>query len=109
MDGDRLTAPVDAGVSRRDLFSGAPAAAAGLGATFALAVQPVQAQTMIVTPTDGLTAGEVKVTCSDGKEMAGWMRMTSCFRKQRGKWRIVHEHFSAPFDPQSDKTLWLEP
>lgn len=48
-------------------------------------------------------------TCSDGKEMAGWMRMTSCFRKQRGKWRIVHEHFSAPFDPQSDKTLWLEP
>lgn len=48
-------------------------------------------------------------TGPDGKEMSGWMRMTACFRKQHGKWRVVHEHFSAPFDPQSDKTLWLEP
>ena len=72
MDGDRLIAPADAGVSRRDLFTRAPAAAAGLGATFALAVQPVQAQTMIVTPTDGLTAGEVKVKTSDGKEMMAY-------------------------------------
>ena len=48
-------------------------------------------------------------TGPDGKEMSGWMRMTACFRKQHGKWRVVHEHFSAPFDPQSDKALWLEP
>lgn len=48
-------------------------------------------------------------TGPDGKEMTGWMRMTACFRKQHGKWQIVHEHFSAPFDPQSDKALWLEP
>jgi carboxymethylenebutenolidase len=61
MDGDRVMMPADTGVSRRELMSGAPVAAAGLGATFALAAQPVQAQTMIVTPSDGLTAGEVKV------------------------------------------------
>lgn len=48
-------------------------------------------------------------TGPDGKEMVGWMRMTTCFRQQHGKWRVVHEHFSAPFDPQSDKALWLEP
>jgi carboxymethylenebutenolidase len=35
-------------------------------------VQPVQAQTMIVTPTDGLVAGEVKVKTKDGKEMAAY-------------------------------------
>ena len=48
-------------------------------------------------------------TGPDGKEMSGWMRMTTCLRKQHGKWQIVHEHFSAPFDPQSDTTLWLQP
>jgi carboxymethylenebutenolidase len=66
-----MIAPADANVSRRDLFIGAPAAV-GLGTAFALAVQPVQAQTMIVTPTDGLTAGEVKVKTKDGKEMAAY-------------------------------------
>lgn len=48
-------------------------------------------------------------TGPDGKEMTGWMRMTACFRRQHGTWRVVHEHFSARFDPQSDKALWLEP
>jgi carboxymethylenebutenolidase len=71
MDGDRSVAAVETGVSRRELFTGAPAAV-GLGMSFALAVQPVQAQTMIVTPTDGLTAGEVRVKTKDGKEMAAY-------------------------------------
>lgn len=48
-------------------------------------------------------------TGSDGKELSGWMRMTACYRKQHGKWQVVHEHFSASFDPQSDNVLWLEP
>ena len=48
-------------------------------------------------------------TGPDGKEMSGWMRMTTCFRKHDGEWRIAHEHFSAPFDPKSDKALWLQP
>ena len=37
-----------------------------LGAGFAAAVLPVQAQTMIVTDTQGLTAGEVKIPTADG-------------------------------------------
>ncbi len=37
-----------------------------LGAGFALAVQPVMAQTAISTPTDGLLAGEISVPTADG-------------------------------------------
>ncbi len=37
-----------------------------LGAGFALAVQPVMAQTAISTATDGLTAGEISVPTADG-------------------------------------------
>lgn len=48
-------------------------------------------------------------TGPDGKMHCGWMRFSSGYRKQHGQWRVVHEHFSAPFDPLSDKTLWLEP
>jgi carboxymethylenebutenolidase len=47
-------------VTRREFVAGS------LAAGFALAVQPVCAQTMIVTDTQGLTAGEVKVPTADG-------------------------------------------
>ncbi len=42
----------------------------------------------------------------NGEEKASWMRMTSCYRKKNGKWAIVHEHFSSPFDMQSGKALF---
>lgn len=38
-----------------------------LSAGFALAVQPIQAQTTITTDADGLTAGEVKIPVKDGE------------------------------------------
>lgn len=47
-------------VSRREFVAGS------LAAGFALAVQPVAAQTMISTDTTGLTAGEVKITTGNG-------------------------------------------
>ncbi|MCC2663201.1 MAG: hypothetical protein K0S35_1123, partial [Geminicoccaceae bacterium] len=47
---------------------------------------------------------------ADGKEQVGWMRATFCCRKTNGRWRIAHEHFSAPFDPESSKALFdLQP
>ena len=70
MDGDRLIYGAEYGLSRRKALAGA-----ALGTTFALAVQPVQAQTMIVTPSDGLTAGAVKVKTKDGKEMDAYRAM----------------------------------
>jgi carboxymethylenebutenolidase len=69
MDGDRIS--FDDNVSRRNALFGT----AALGTTFALAVQPVCAQTMIVTPTDGLTAGVVQVKTKDGKEMEAYRAM----------------------------------
>jgi carboxymethylenebutenolidase len=47
-------------VSRREFVAGS------LAAGFALAVQPVAAQTMITTDTSGLTAGEVKIPTASG-------------------------------------------
>src|SRR5450755_3268483 len=47
MDGDNIS--FDDSVSRRKALFGA-----ALGSAFALSVQPVQAQTMIVTPGDGI-------------------------------------------------------
>lgn len=76
MDGDRMISLNEGGVSRRNaLKATATATGAALGATFALSVQPVQAQTMIVTPADGLTAGTVKVKTKDGKEMDAYRAM----------------------------------
>src|SRR5258708_26441141 len=69
MDGDRIS--FDDNVTRRSALFGT----AALGSTFALAVQPVQAQTMITTPADGLTAGAVKVKTRDGKEMDAYRAM----------------------------------
>jgi carboxymethylenebutenolidase len=71
MDGDRVIYLHERGLSRRGAMK-ATATGAALGSTFALSVQPVQAQTMIVTPADGLTAGEVKVKTKDGKDMAAY-------------------------------------
>lgn len=47
-------------VTRREFVAGS------LAAGFALAVQPVAAQTMITTDTTGLTASEVKITTGNG-------------------------------------------
>lgn len=74
MDGDRMISPNEGGVSRRNAMK-ATATGAALGTTFALSVQPIQAQTMITTPADGLTAGVVKVKTKDGKEMDAYRAM----------------------------------
>lgn len=46
----------------------------------------------------------------DGQEKASWMRATVCLREVDGRWLIVHEHYSAPFDVQSGKAMFdLQP
>ncbi|MCW5736161.1 MAG: dienelactone hydrolase family protein [Enhydrobacter sp.] len=68
MDGDNIS--FDDSVSRRKALFGA-----AFGTTFALAAQPIQAQTMITTAVDGLTAGTVSVKTSDGKDMMAYRAM----------------------------------
>jgi ketosteroid isomerase-like protein len=63
---------------------------------------------------DDIAFGHYLVRCGavgeDGKEDTGYMRATFCCRKRSGAWKIAHEHFSAPFDPESGKALCrLEP
>lgn len=74
MDGDRMISLDERGLSRRNALK-ATATGAALGSTFALSVQPVSAQTMITTPADGLTAGEVKVKTKDGKDLVAYRAM----------------------------------
>ncbi|HEY6983735.1 dienelactone hydrolase family protein [Reyranella sp.] len=69
MDGDRRS--LGDNISRRDALFGT----AAFGASYALAVQPVEAQTVIVTPSDGLAAGAVSVKTSDGREMMAYRAM----------------------------------
>jgi ketosteroid isomerase-like protein len=35
------------------------------------------------------------------------MRATACFRKIGGRWRVVHEHVSLPFDPETEKVAYI--
>lgn len=49
-------------------------------------------------------------TGEDGEEKASWFRMTAGYRRVNGAWKVVHEHFSAPFEIESGKALFdLEP
>lgn len=49
-------------------------------------------------------------TNDKGETQACWMRVTACYRREAGQWRIVHEHWSAPFDMTSGSALFnLEP
>ncbi len=70
MDGDRVSLN-DTALSRRTAL----AATTTLGAGFALAAQPVCAQTVITTPADGLSVAEVKVKTKDGKDMMAYRAM----------------------------------
>ena len=66
-----------------------------------------------VTTGDGVAFATALNRCGgigeNGEEQAGWMRMTAGYRKTNGKWMVVHEHFSAPFDMETLKVLDLKP
>jgi uncharacterized protein (TIGR02246 family) len=32
-----------------------------------------------------------------------WMRVTVCYRRIDGKWKVVHEHISVPFNPMNNQ------
>jgi ketosteroid isomerase-like protein len=48
---------------------------------------------------------------TDGAEVSLWFRTTNGFRKENGKWKIVHAHSSVPFymDGSSKACLDLKP
>jgi uncharacterized glyoxalase superfamily protein PhnB/ketosteroid isomerase-like protein len=59
-----------------------------------------------VQAADGLGYAHALLACTaDGEAGNAWSRMTTGFRRESGRWLIVHEHFSFPFDPKSGKAL----
>jgi uncharacterized glyoxalase superfamily protein PhnB len=36
-----------------------------------------------------------------------WMRVTACYRRMNGEWRVAHEHVSIPFDPMTGKAVYI--
>ncbi|HEV7730794.1 MAG TPA: nuclear transport factor 2 family protein [Candidatus Binatia bacterium] len=49
-------------------------------------------------------------TTADGTHDASWLCSTLCLRKIDGRWKLVHEHVSVPFDMQTNAALLdLEP
>jgi carboxymethylenebutenolidase len=63
---DRMKEDLLALVTNRTRWSRRDFVASSIATGFALAVQPVCAQTMIVTDTQGLTAGDIKIPAKDG-------------------------------------------
>jgi ketosteroid isomerase-like protein len=52
----------------------------------------------------------VSGTLNDGGKVDMWVRATVCLQKTGGKWLIVHEHQSVPFDVETGKaSLDLKP
>jgi uncharacterized protein (TIGR02246 family) len=52
----------------------------------------------------------VSGTLKDGGKINMWVRATVCLQKIDGKWMIVHEHQSVPFDVETGKaSLDLKP
>jgi len=42
----------------------------------------------------------------DHPVMQTWIRITAGYRRIRGKWQIVHEHASVPFNPQTAQAVF---
>jgi uncharacterized protein (TIGR02246 family) len=52
----------------------------------------------------------VSGTLHSGDVVDMWVRATLCFRREGGRWLIVHDHESVPFDPATGQALIsLEP
>lgn len=41
------------------------------------------------------------ITKTDHPAAQTWMRATGCYKKIQGKWKILHEHASVPFNPHT--------
>lgn len=64
---------------------------------------------LVVVADAGVAAAHCLVECGgtghDGQEHIGWMRASIALRRAPEGWRIFHEHYSMPFDPESGRIL----
>ena len=72
----------------------------------------IRQRQLFVDTASAYVSALVHCSCRDeqGNLQGGWMRLSQHLRQIDGQWRIVHEHFSVPFDMPSGKVLFdLEP
>jgi len=43
---------------------------------------------------------------ADNDAAQTWLRTTAVYRRSEGRWQIVHEHNSVPFDPETGKPVF---
>lgn len=55
--------------------------------------------------------GHMAGTKVEGNQVDLWVRVTNCFRKEDGDWKLIHEHTSTPFymDGSNRAALDLKP
>jgi ketosteroid isomerase-like protein len=44
-------------------------------------------------------------TVETGAHLVNWLRFTFAFRRAAGRWKLVHQHVSVPFDMVTRKAL----
>jgi ketosteroid isomerase-like protein len=44
-------------------------------------------------------------TLPTGQKIGVWVRYTACFRKIGGKWLLMHDQVSVPFDVQTGRAV----
>ena len=49
--------------------------------------------------------GHVKGTRANGEKADYWVRVTVGFQKRDGKWLVIHDHVSMPFDMETGKAV----
>jgi len=49
--------------------------------------------------------GHVKATRANGEKADYWVRVTVGFRKHNGRWLVVHDHVSMPFEMETGKAV----
>ncbi len=74
----------------------------------------IEMQTPVIRVSGHLGVAHFLIRCgirdNDGGEQASWMRASFHLEKHDGQWRIMHKHFSVPFDFDSGEARFgLEP
>ncbi len=48
----------------------------------------------------------ITMKLKDGEVVNFWNRITACYRRIDGEWKIVHDHCSHPMEPETGKALF---
>ena len=43
-----------------------------------------------------------------GPATCNWVRVSVCYERQNGEWKVVHEHVSVPIDPATSKAVFID-